>query len=154
MLCYAAHTTHVNQGLDVVVFAVLKVCWREERDTWAREKHQKVSKENFLEIYARTWIRVVTPEVIKAAFAKTGVWPVNHAAIAPEDMALSRETAHWGALPFIPPTPAHIIANAMATSRSTGPHLPTPTRDSSIHPTEPEYHKDMYCLRPGLHGLP
>jgi hypothetical protein len=31
ILCYPAHGTHVYQGLDVVVFAVLKLDWTQEK---------------------------------------------------------------------------------------------------------------------------
>jgi len=34
VLCYSSHTTHVYQGLDVVVFSVLKKFINEERDRW------------------------------------------------------------------------------------------------------------------------
>ncbi|KIK72579.1 hypothetical protein PAXRUDRAFT_65996, partial [Paxillus rubicundulus Ve08.2h10] len=37
ILCYPTHGTHVYQGLDVMVFAVLKHCWSEERVKWERE---------------------------------------------------------------------------------------------------------------------
>jgi hypothetical protein len=30
VLCYPSHTTHIYQGLDVVIFSVLKKCWTEE----------------------------------------------------------------------------------------------------------------------------
>src|ERR1700749_3266514 len=37
VLCYPAHTTHVLQGLDVVVFATVKQYLGEERDKWELE---------------------------------------------------------------------------------------------------------------------
>jgi len=30
VLCYPSHTTHIYQGLDIVIFSVLKKCWTEE----------------------------------------------------------------------------------------------------------------------------
>ncbi|KAI9058893.1 CENP-B protein, partial [Trametes sanguinea] len=105
VLCYGAHTTHVYQGLDVMVFAVLKRYWCEERDRWERDKHEKVSKENFLAIFAAAWIRAATPETIKSAFAKTGVWPLDREVITADVMAPSRETSYRGVLPLTPPTP-------------------------------------------------
>ena len=50
VLCYPAHTTHVYQGLDVVVFSVLKKYWAEER-TKREASGGEVSKETFLMIY-------------------------------------------------------------------------------------------------------
>ncbi|RPD71538.1 CENP-B protein, partial [Lentinus tigrinus ALCF2SS1-7] len=105
VLCYGSHTTHVYQGLDVVVFGILKTFWREERDRWEREGNRKVTKENFIVIYSRAWIRTATPEVIKSAFEKTGVWPLNRNRISAKAMAPSRETSYRGSLLFTPPSP-------------------------------------------------
>jgi len=51
ILCYPAHGTHVYQGLDVVVFSVVKHYWTVERDGWERVKGEKISKSNFLTVY-------------------------------------------------------------------------------------------------------
>lgn len=102
----------------MVLFGILKQFWREERDRWEREEQQKVSKENFLLIYGRAWIRAATPEVIKAAFSKTGVWPCNRNQIPPSSLAPSRETSYRGSLPFTPPSPIRAIADAMALQRT------------------------------------
>jgi hypothetical protein len=75
VLCYPAHTTHLLQGLDVVVFAILKRMLSDERDRWEREAGEMVSKSNFLGIYGRAHLRALTPETIKLAFRKTGIWP-------------------------------------------------------------------------------
>ena len=48
---------------------------------WEREHHEKVSKTNFLQIYAAAHTQTMTPSNIKAAFRKTGTWPVNPAVI-------------------------------------------------------------------------
>jgi hypothetical protein len=44
VLCYPAHTTHIYQGLDVVVFSVLKKHLSEERDHYERMKGETISK--------------------------------------------------------------------------------------------------------------
>ena len=77
VLCYPAHTTHLLQGLDVVVFAILKRMLSDERDRWERETGEMVSKSNFLGIYGRAHLRALTPETIKSAFRKTGIWPFD-----------------------------------------------------------------------------
>lgn len=53
VVCYPAHTTHVLQGLDVVVFSVLKHFWTIERDRHEHDTGGKVDKSNFLGIYGR-----------------------------------------------------------------------------------------------------
>ena len=104
VLCYPAHTTHVYQGLDVVVFSVLKKCWAEERTKWEANGGE-VSKETFLTIYGTAHIRALSPALVKKAFEKTGIWPFNPDVVPAEMMALSKETSQKGYLPFIPATP-------------------------------------------------
>ncbi|KAF5377981.1 hypothetical protein D9615_006719 [Tricholomella constricta] len=100
VLCYPSHSTHVYQGLDVVIFGVLKRYWSEERDKFERDTKTKVSKENFLRVYAAAHVRAFTPENIKAAFRKTGLVPFNPSAVTPEMMAPSRETSSQGVMPL------------------------------------------------------
>ncbi|KAF8239052.1 hypothetical protein L208DRAFT_1152642, partial [Tricholoma matsutake] len=105
ILCYAAHGTHVYQGLDVVIFATLKLYWTQEKDRWEREKWEKISKTNFLAIYGAVHKWALTPANVKMAFEKTGVWLFNHDVVAPAMMAPSLETSCRGHLPVPPGTP-------------------------------------------------
>ncbi|KAF8239637.1 hypothetical protein L208DRAFT_1201091, partial [Tricholoma matsutake] len=105
ILCYSAHGTHVYQGLDVIVFGVLKLYWTHEKDKWEREKWQKVSKTNFLAIYGAAHKWALTSDIIKMVFEKTGVWPFNRDVVTPEMMAPSLETLCRGHLPVAPSTP-------------------------------------------------
>ena len=52
VLCYPSHCTHIYQGLDVVIFSPLKKYWQEEHDREECENGKKVSKSNFLSVYA------------------------------------------------------------------------------------------------------
>lgn len=113
VLCYPAHTTHVLQGLDVVVFAVVKRCLAEERDIWERETGEKISKKNFLGIYGRAHLRSLSAENITAAFRKTGVWPFNPNVITEEMMAPSKETSCKAHLPIAPASPIRAIAELL-----------------------------------------
>jgi hypothetical protein len=47
VLCYPSHSTHVYQGLDVVIFSTLKRAWSDERDRFERNGSQ-VNKLNFI----------------------------------------------------------------------------------------------------------
>ena len=98
VLCYPAHTTHVIQGLDVVVFATVKQCLGEERDAWEQQTGERISKTNFLGIYGRAHLRTLTSENIKASFRKTGVWPFDPSVVTNEMMAPSKETSCEGHL--------------------------------------------------------
>ncbi|KIK76119.1 hypothetical protein PAXRUDRAFT_57779, partial [Paxillus rubicundulus Ve08.2h10] len=100
ILCYPAHTTHIYQGLDVVIFGPLKHYWTQERDLFESSTRQSVSKSNFVSIYARAHLRALTPGNICAAFQKTGVWPFNPDAVTKEMMAPSLETSSIGRLPL------------------------------------------------------
>lgn len=112
VLCYPAHTTHVYQGLDVVIFSVLKRFLMEERDKWFRMKGQAMDKNNFLVIYAAAHIRALTPENVKAAFRKTGVWPYDPSVVTEQMLAPSKATSVQAHLPVPMSDPA---TDALAT---------------------------------------
>lgn len=113
VLCYPSHCTHIFQGLDVVIFGPLKKYWQQERDAAEREQGQRVSKSNFLSVYARAHIRALTTENIKAAFRKTGVYPFDPSVIPEEMLAPARETStkHHSIVPL--KTPVRVLANAI-----------------------------------------
>ena len=121
VLCYPAHGTHIYQGLDVVVFAVLKHYLGQERDKLLRDTGKAIDKSNFLEIISKAYIVALTPEIIKTAFRKTGICPFNPNVVTPEMLAPSKVTSSEGHLPI--PTssePVQIIADMLrnqATSR-------------------------------------
>lgn len=132
VLCYPAHTTHVYQGLDVVVFAVLKHCWTEERDRWESGKGEGITKANFITIYGRAHIRALTPDLIRTAFRKTGIWPFNRNVVTDDMMAPSKETSCQSNLPIIPSTPIRILANAL---QHMATHNETPIETSDGPPS-------------------
>ena len=112
-IIYPAHSIHVLQGLNVVVFATVKHCLCEEQDKWESETGEKFSKTNFLGIYGRAHFCALIPENIKALFHKTGVWPFNPGVITVEMMAPSKETLCEGYLLIILAMPVCIIAKLL-----------------------------------------
>ncbi|KIL70546.1 hypothetical protein M378DRAFT_49547, partial [Amanita muscaria Koide BX008] len=100
VVCYPSHSTHLYQGLDVVIFSILKRCWSEARDMFERQRRGKVNKTNFLKIYAEAHVKTLTPENIHAAFQKTGIVPFNPAVITEEMMAPSLTWSIEEPLPF------------------------------------------------------
>src|SRR5271154_231005 len=52
VLSYPSHSTHIYQGLDMVIFSSLKCAWSDKRDKFERTG-PAVSKVNFLQVYAR-----------------------------------------------------------------------------------------------------
>ncbi|EEB97411.1 hypothetical protein MPER_03274, partial [Moniliophthora perniciosa FA553] len=125
VLCYPAHGTHVYQGLDVVLSSPLKKRWAEEKQKLFEEKRQHINKYNFLAVYGRAHLAALTPENIKAAFAKTGVVPYNPAIITPAMMAPSKETSSTGSLPVPEPSPLQASVTGNISDKQK-PHLQPP----------------------------
>ena len=96
---YPSHSTHVYQGLDVVIFGPLKHNWSMARDSWEQRGHT-VDKTNFLAVYAEAHAKTLTPENIKAAFRKTGVIPFNPDVVTEEMMAPSLATSMRSMVPI------------------------------------------------------
>lgn len=109
VLCYPSHSTHVYQGVDVVIFSVLKRAWSEFRDAYERDGYGTVKKEIFLAIYAKAHNKALTKDNILAVFRKTGVSPFNPAVVTAEIMALSISTSTSGTLPLRPPSPILVL---------------------------------------------
>lgn len=91
--CYPAHTTHIYQGLNVVIFTVLKRHWSEERDKWEQERGEGITKTNFIMIYGCAHLQALTLDLFCTAFQKTGVWPFNHDVVSDSMMVPSKATS-------------------------------------------------------------
>ena len=113
VLCYPAHGTHVYQGLDIVVFDVLKLYWMQAKEKWEREKRTTIDETNFLEIYGAAHMKAPTPKTIRMMFEKTGVVPFNPSIVTAEMMALSLESSYRSHLPLAPSSPMKIIMDLM-----------------------------------------
>lgn len=90
----------------MVIFAVLKRYWSEERDKWERQKGKGIMKSNFLTIYGQTHLHVLTPDLIHMAFWKTRV-------VTEKMMAPSKETSYKSHLPIMPSSPVKIITDLL-----------------------------------------
>lgn len=113
-ICYPSHSTHVYQGLDVVVFSVLKRAFSDEMLKFEAETGQSVNKSNFLKVYTPAHARSFTPENIRMAFCKTGVIPYNPNIIQSSKLKPSVESSIIGhGLPLVPPTPVRKMASLM-----------------------------------------
>jgi hypothetical protein len=90
----------------VVIFSPLKKLICEERDKWLRENGAAMDKNSFLTVYGKAHVRALTPENIKAAFKKTGVWPFNPNVVMAEMLAPSKDTSCEAHVPLPPDDPA------------------------------------------------
>ena len=112
IFCYIRHGTHIYQGLDVVIFSLLKKYIGEEWDNWLWEYRATIDKNTFLIIYGQAHVCTLTSGNIKSAFKKTGIWPFNPSVVTEEMLAPSKETSFKAHLPIPPDNPA---VNILAT---------------------------------------
>lgn len=116
ILCYPSHTTHVYQGLDVALFAPLKLFYQDELRTFEREGGGRVTKEIFMMLYTIAHFKAFVADTIKVAWAKTGVIPLNPNAIKASVFKTSLETttrADTLPLAHIPSTPARLVTRIL-----------------------------------------
>ena len=106
---YPSHSTHMYQGLDVVIISPMKRYWTKACDEWEQQGHT-VDKSNFLAIYAEAHKKALTPENIKLAFCKTGVIPFNLNIITSEMMAPSLTTSIQSMVPILQTSPVKVMS--------------------------------------------
>ena len=51
MLCYPPHSTHLLQGLDIILFSCVKAEWMKSGDKFEQETSEGVAKETFLQVF-------------------------------------------------------------------------------------------------------
>ena len=116
VICYPAHGTHLYQGLDVVIFSVLKHYLGQEDDAWFKATGQPIDINNFLRILSKAYVSAPMPEHVKTAFWKTGIHLFNPSVITPEMLATSKDTsveAHLPATVKSTPKSVQIIVDLM-----------------------------------------
>jgi hypothetical protein len=106
---YPSHSTHVYQGLDVVIFGPMKHNWTLARDKWERRGHT-VDKTNFLAVYAEAHMKTLTESNIKSAFRATGVIPLNPDIVTTEMMAPSLSTSTRTTVPVQQSSPIRVMS--------------------------------------------
>jgi hypothetical protein len=106
-----SHSTHLFQGLDVMIFGVLKWCWSKARDTFEREHGVIVMKKNFMKVYARAHLKALTKENILAVFQKTEIALFIPNVITEEMLAPSQTSSIEGPLPLPTEEPTTILTN-------------------------------------------
>ena len=109
VICYPVHGTHLYQGLDVVVFVVLKLHLSQEHDKWFCTTGQPINKNNFLRILSEAYVFALTPENIKTAFHKTDIVPFNPSVITADMLTTSKETSTEAHFPMTNKTASESI---------------------------------------------
>ncbi|EIM86965.1 CENP-B protein, partial [Stereum hirsutum FP-91666 SS1] len=105
ILGYPPHCTHALQGLDVVCFACMKKAYQEAVSDFEKQMKRKFKKADFTGVFGKAFLEAFTPETIKAAFEKTGVYPFNPNAISAKQMRPSEATSLTKAYPLPNPSP-------------------------------------------------
>jgi len=90
--CFPAHTTHWIQPADRSLFRSVKHHWTEEGLKTARQHAaMKLSKQEFLRVFATAWRKAATVENALSGFCSAGLFPFNSKQI-PEDAYLPSKT--------------------------------------------------------------
>jgi hypothetical protein len=127
-------STHLYQGLDVVIFSVLKRSWSKYHDDFKRETGKKVSKQNFLAIYAKAHLEALSKNNIIAAFKKTGVVPFNPDVIMETMLAPSHTSSTQSGLPIPLTSPVCVMSDLI--DRIVARRSNTPTSDIEMDDKE------------------
>ena len=99
------HTTHRLQPLDVGVFGPLQRKWQERCDEIISETNTEVPRSQFVKQYMDVRNEVFTPELIRSAWKKAGIWPMDPNQFTETDFAPSKLMSYTTSLP--PGYPEH-----------------------------------------------
>lgn len=96
LLCFPSKCTHKIQPLDVVVFAQSQRQWRDHCDT-SLLKGIVMNRYNVIQNYLKVRSKYMSAALMKSAFKKTGLYPVNRTVFTEEDFAPSKasSTTAW-----------------------------------------------------------
>lgn len=150
---YPPHTTHLLQGLDVVMFSPFKNAYAKRAAEHLREKGRDVEKKDFLSVLHMAVQDSFKTESILMAWKKTGLRPINHNVISDSDLAPSKAFSTTHSLPLSPPSPIRAIVDAIhrqnalqgAIGSDSPPPTLTPTPTSTVPlPSEPTV--DQNCI--------
>ncbi|KAI9064706.1 DDE-domain-containing protein [Trametes sanguinea] len=103
LYCLPPHTTHKLQPLDVGVFGPLTTQWI-DRCTEIAEERGDVHRGDFVIEYLKVRQQSITEAIIKAAWANTGIVPLNPNIFTKADFAPSRPTSTKASFPSSFPT--------------------------------------------------
>lgn len=119
-----------------VVFGPLKQDFGQKRNALLHETGQHVSKENFLLVYGQAHIQTITPELVREAFHKTSIVPVDCTVVTLQMLAPSKDSSHQVISPIIPPTLVCKVTEYLLDVLPLGSVQESPTTPSHTHATE------------------
>ena len=93
------HTTHQLQPLDVGIFGPLQRKWQARCDDIISETNTDVPRSQFIKEYMGVCDEVFTAELIKSAWKKSGMWPLDPHRFTEKDFAPSKLMSYAASLP-------------------------------------------------------
>ena len=149
---YVPHTTHLCQGLDVILFSPHKRAFAEECEKHEQETGQTLERADFVVVNHRAVVRVFTQSNILAAFRKTGIRPFDPTVITEKMLAPSLPTSLQPSqvFPIIQPSPVRKVLDIIWGSQViqpavTPPHVSHPPSPSPPLTPSPYYFPDAAC---------
>src|SRR5258706_7771177 len=146
---YVPHTTHLCQGLDVVLFSPHKCAFAEEHEKHEQETGRTLECAEFVVVNHWAVMRVFTQSNILAAFCKTGIRPFDPTVITEKMLAPSLPTSlqTTQVFPIVQPSPVRkvidtIWGSQVLQSASAPPHVSHPLSPSPPLTPSPYYFPD------------
>jgi hypothetical protein len=158
VLGYPPHTTHLLQGLDVVIFGALKNAYAKYSDQHTATCGRDVEKDDFLMVMGKAVDDAFTESNIHAAWRKTGLQPVDPSVITPEMLAASKPFSIEESFPVEPLSPIRNVVLALrdmnlgsSSVESDGnsissPSTPTPISHLNLFPSHQDPLKNPLSL--------
>ncbi|KIJ52065.1 hypothetical protein M422DRAFT_157164, partial [Sphaerobolus stellatus SS14] len=145
LLGYPPHCTHALQGLDVICFARMKQSWCNAIDAFELQHCRGINKSEFAGVFGIAFAEAFTPDTVKAAFEKTGIYPFNPNIITANQMKPSEphSTQSYTTLLFIQTSPMKAIVDAWGIAEAINEPV-TPTRRRSISEWDPNIDPVLY----------
>ena len=103
LFCLPSKTTHKMQPLNIAVFCQVECRWQTVCDEAIKNK-TPINCFTVIPAYVHGTQVAMTPELIKKAFEKTGIYPINWNIFQPEDFASSKASSLVAQVPDTFPT--------------------------------------------------
>ena len=127
IFCFPSKTTHKCQPLDVVILSSVERKWQDVCDQCVKD-HVTVNRFNVIPLYVCGTRSALIRDLIKTAFEKTGIHPINRAVFQPEDFAPSKAVS----------SASHTPDSFPADFPSSGPMIPSDAEDEDFDPKQEE----------------
>lgn len=97
--CLPPHTTHKLQPLNVSVFGPLQNTWQEHCDNILDDTGEEIRQEDIIKEYMAARNKSVTPEIIRSAWQKCGMAPLNPNIFTAHNFTPSQSTSTSAHMP-------------------------------------------------------